>query len=195
MELMKVNSGACIAARLGAGCSLAGLTGRRCSPAQPCNRNQATHEETVMNALTRWNPLKTIARLDPTGEFEDLIRGFSGMPGLREVGSSPEIRMDVSEDDKTYRIRAEIPGVDKDDIQIDVNSNRVAITAEVKRESTTGKGETELCTERFYGKARRAFVLPEDVESGKAAAHYENGILSVTLPKKPNGEGRRLKIH
>jgi HSP20 family protein len=88
-----------------------------------------------MTALQRWNPFRSMARFDPVSDFEDLIRGSGLRPLLRESEVAPELRMDVAEDDKAYIVKAEIPGVEKKDIDVSIEGNQVAISAEVRREA------------------------------------------------------------
>jgi HSP20 family protein len=148
-----------------------------------------------MANLTRWNPFKTLTRFDPaTLPFDDLFHGLGVRPAWREFDVAPDVRIDVSEDDKAYRVKAEIPGVSKNDIEISVEGNQVAISAEVKRETKKKDDEKEIYTERYFGKVYRSFSLPHDLESGKADAHYENGVLMLTLPKKTNGGSKRIMI-
>lgn len=149
-----------------------------------------------MTALTQWNPLKSLTRLDPLTAFDDLFRALPVRPLLREIETiAPDARIEVSEDDRHYRIKAEIPGVEKNDIEISVNGNQIAISAEVKREVKKKEGEKDLYTERYYGKVYRSFTLPLEVDNAKADAHYENGLLTLTLPKKQNGNARRIAVN
>lgn len=147
-----------------------------------------------MTTPTRWNPFKTMSRFDPTANLDDLFRGFGLRPQWRDLDIAPDIRIEVAEDDKAFRVKAELPGIDKDDIEVSVDGNQVAISAEVKREKHTGENEREIFTERYYGNVYRAFTLPGDLESDKVDAHYDNGVLRLTLPKKHNGSARRITI-
>lgn len=131
-------------------------------------------------------------RPTPFAELEDFFRNAGFRPGWREP-EAPDIRLDISEDGANYRVRAEIPGVDKNDIELSIDGNQVSISAEVKRE-TRREGEKELHVERGYGRARRVFTLPVDIDAGKAEANYERGILTVTLPKSADGKSRRVAI-
>lgn len=148
-----------------------------------------------MSTLTRWNPFRTLPRINPNVDIDDFFRSFGLHPVLSNVTNVPDIRIDVSEDDKAYRVKAEIPGVDKNDIDLSIDGNQVAISAEIKRESKKKEGEQELCSERYYGKVYRAFSTPADVDAAKAEAHYENGVLTLMLPKKPNGQSRKVAIN
>ena len=91
---------------------------------------------------------------------------------------APEIKMDVSEDEKGYRVKAEIPGVKKEDIKVSIDGNQVSIGAEVKKETEEKKGETVIRSERYYGNQFRAFTLPQDIDQSKAEAKYEDGLLN-----------------
>lgn len=147
-----------------------------------------------MTALTHWNPFKT-SRFEPTTTFEDLFRNIVARPGWRELDIAPDIRIDVTENDTTFMVKAEIPGVEKNDIEVSVEGNQVSIGAEVRRETKNKEGDKDICTERYYGKVYRAFTLPSDLDGAKAEAHYENGVLTLTLPKKKNGSSRKIAVN
>ena len=148
-----------------------------------------------MTSLTRWNPLKTISRIDPFSDFDEFFRGNALRPSWSNVEvTAPDVRIDVTEDDGAYRVKADIPGVEKNDIDVSINDNQVSISAEIKRETTRKEGERNMVTERAYGQVYRSFTLPTDVERDKAEAHYENGVLSLVLPKKQNGSARKLTV-
>lgn len=144
--------------------------------------------------LKPWNPLKAMRHLDSPAVFDDLVRDFGLRPSLREMAMVPEMRLDVSEDAKCYRIKADIPGVSKQDIEIKVDGHLVSISAEMKKEVET-KGENSIHRERSEGQVYRAFTLPMEVDSKGAEAKYENGVLMLTLTKKSNGNGSRIKVN
>ena len=116
-----------------------------------------------MAAITRFNPFRGSARFETPALFDDLLRNFAIQPAWPESGLAPAISLDVTEDDKAFHVKAEIPGVDKDDINVSVEGNQVTITAEVKQEEKK-KDEKEVLIERSYGKAYRAFSLPGDID-------------------------------
>lgn len=146
-----------------------------------------------MTALARFSPLRRRARFGPPTLFDDWLTEAGMGPLWREPELVPEMRVDVNEDDKAFRIRAEMPGVDKDDIDISVQGNHVSISAELKRESDN-KDEKEIIAERSWGKAYRAFTLPADVDGDRTEANYDKGVLTLTLPKKANGNVRRIAV-
>lgn len=147
-----------------------------------------------MANLTHWNPFKSLSRY-PRTDFENYLRNFdpSSIWANFET-NTPDIRLDINEDEKTFRVKAEIPGVDKKDIDVSIDGNQVSISAEVKRESKKKDGEKEVCSERYFGQVYRTFTLPTDVDSAKAEARYENGVLSMTLPKKSNGQSHKITV-
>lgn len=146
-----------------------------------------------MTALTRWNPFKT-ARFEPMTPFDNLFRNFMVRPAWGD-DLAPDIRIDVNENDNAFIVKAEIPGVDKNDIEVSVEGNQVSIGAEVKRETKKKEGDKEICTERYFGKMYRAFTLPSDLDSATAEAHYDSGVLALTLPKKKNGSSRKIEVN
>jgi HSP20 family protein len=91
-------------------------------------------------------------------------------------------------------VHAEIPGVKKEDIQVSIDGNQVAISAEVKRQKEDKQGEKTLRTERYYGKVHRAFALSQDVDQEQSQARYENGVLELTLPKRATATVRKLTV-
>lgn len=148
-----------------------------------------------MAMLTRWNPFRTPTRFEPTSEFDDLFRGWPMRSLLREYETAAaEMRMDVQEDDKAFRVIAEVPGAKKDDIEVSIEGNQVTIQAEVKHEETR-EDRRQIHSERFVGKTFRAFTLPQEIDRDKCQAHYDNGVLTLTLPKKQNAQARRIEVH
>jgi HSP20 family protein len=117
------------------------------------------------------------------------------MRPVRFEGSQDvQIKLDVSEDDKAYTVHAEIPGVKKEDIDVSIDGNQVAITAEVKSRKETKEGEKLIRSERYYGKVSRAFTLMQDVDEAVADAKYSDGVLTLYLPKQTVSKTKSLTI-
>ena len=147
-----------------------------------------------MNNLTPYDPFSGLSRFDPLGDFDDMFKGFTLKPVLRGMEADPHMKIDVSEEDKSYLVKAEIPGVSKDDIHVSVDGNQVSISAEVKKEKEEKEGQKILRSERYYGNVYRSFRLGQEVDQGAAKAKYADGVLELTLPKKPGSAARQLTI-
>lgn len=130
--------------------------------------------------------------LDET--FDDLFKGFFVRPMTFENQSQAQFRIEVKEDDGAYVVQAEIPGVKKEDINVTISGNQVAISAEVKRSREDRQGEKILRSERYYGKVYRAFSLAQDVDEASAQAKYNEGVLELRLPKKAVVTSKKLSI-
>lgn len=149
--------------------------------------------------LMRFDPFGDLMRVDPFRNMDEIFSEFAMMPSLRGSGrmeSMGQIRMDVSETDKAYEVKADIPGVKKEDIKVAIDRNQVTINAEVKQEQEESQKGGTVRSERYYGQMYRSFVLPQEVDDASAEAKYENGVLMLTLPKKAEGGGaKQLAIH
>jgi len=136
-----------------------------------------------------------ILRYNPTNNaFDDLFRGFFMRPVRFEGQQEIQIKLDVSEDDKAYSVHAEIPGVKKEDIHVNIDGSQVAISAEVKNEKEVKEGEKLLRNERYYGTVSRTFVLDQDVDEDMAQAKYTDGVLELHLPKRSSAKSKSITI-
>ena len=126
--------------------------------------------------------------------LDDLMRGFFVRPMNYEPTVPAQLRIEVTEDEKGYSVRAEIPGVKKEDINVAVDGNQVEISAEVKNEKEFKDSERLLRSERYYGKVHRAFTLDHDVDETATQAKYADGILELRLPKKASAAAKRIAI-
>lgn len=140
-----------------------------------------------MNELRTKDPFA----LDP---FEDAFRSLM-RPWKSEGGDrTPQIRVDVHEDDGSYTIKADIPGVKKEDIDVRVDGNLVTISAEVKKEKEEKEKGRVLRSERQYGYASRSFTLASAIDESKVDARYQDGVLSLVLPKKAQAASKRVSV-
>ena len=145
--------------------------------------------------LMRFDPFSDLARFEPFGEVEDIFKNLGLRPSWSGMEVAPRIKMDVTETDKDYTVKADMPGIDKSDIKVAIEGNQVSISAEIKRVKEEKQGETVVCSERYEGQQYRRFTLSQDVDESKADARYENGVLTLTLPKKTGGTTKQLEIH
>jgi HSP20 family protein len=148
-----------------------------------------------MANITRLDPFG-ITRFDPFGEsFEDAFRRM-----LRPVrwegaeGAPVDIKVDVEENDKAYVVKAEVPGVKKEDIDVRIDGNVVTISAESKREKEVKEKGKVIRSERYYGSMLRSFSLGNDVNDAEATAKYTDGVLELTLPKKETAAAKKLTV-
>jgi len=144
-----------------------------------------------MANLTRFDPFSASA-LDP---FEDVLNGFFRPVSLLRENSHPQIKMDVRENQNSYIVHAEIPGVNKEDIHVTIDGSQVSLSAETRRENETKEGERALRSERHYGKLSRTFVLENEIDETQSEAHYKNGVLELVLPKKAQNSAKKLTIN
>ncbi|HXX84035.1 MAG TPA: Hsp20/alpha crystallin family protein [Casimicrobiaceae bacterium] len=147
-----------------------------------------------MANITRFDPFTNLMNFDPFWNADDFFRFPRMRTWMRDLPAEPEIKMDVSEDDKAYHVKAEVPGVKKEDIHVAVDGNVISISAEVKKEKEEKKGESVLRTERYYGMQSRSFTLMHDVDESMAEAKCSNGILELTLPKKNGLVAKELRV-
>jgi HSP20 family protein len=139
-----------------------------------------------MANITRYNPFDEL--------FNEFSKGFFVRPFSMPEGAEPKMKLDVKEDEKAYTIRADIPGVKKEDIQVDVDANAVTVRAEMKQEKEEKKDQKVIYSERNYGMVSRSFSLPAEVDANGAKAEYKDGVLNLVLPKKAGAQARRLSV-
>lgn len=137
--------------------------------------------------------MTSLTRHDP---FDDFFRGFFVRPvEMGDVSAeAPAIRIDVSESSTGYLVQAEIPGVRKEDIHVNIDGATVAVRAERRQEKEAREGGRVLRTERYFGKVSRNFQLPAEIDEALASAKFTDGVLELTLPKKAAVQARRLTI-
>jgi len=127
--------------------------------------------------------------------MDDLFRNFLRPLRWENMPAQvPQIKLDVTEADNTYTIKAEIPGVRKEDIDVRIEGNQVSLSAEVNKQSEEKKGGRVIRSERYQGYVSRTFSLGANVDQAKASAKYENGVLELVLPKRDSTEGKRLTV-
>ena len=128
--------------------------------------------------------------------FEDMFAPFAQGSGLAPWSAEGTIspRLNVTENDKAFEVQAELPGVNKEDVKVAIDHQRVTIEGEAKRESEQREGENVLYTERSASKFMRSFMLPVEVDETNAQARMENGVLTLTLPKMEGNGATRIQI-
>lgn len=128
--------------------------------------------------------------------FDRFAKGFS-FPSLEPFWTSDvELSapaVDLTEDDKAYKVTAELPGMDEKDIDVTVSGGALVIKGEKKQEKEE-KNKNYYLSERSYGSFQRSFSLPDGVDQDKIAADFAKGVLTVTLPKTADAQKAQKKI-
>ncbi|MCL5023523.1 MAG: Hsp20/alpha crystallin family protein [Nitrospirae bacterium] len=151
-------------------------------------------KELVKSERPRW--------LSPFDEMERLFENVWSRPfplfrsplwpeKIAEEEMAPSV--DIYEEGNELVVKADLPGCKKEDIKIDIVENLMTITGEKKREEKAS-GEDYYRFERFHGSFTRTFELPIGMDTAKAKAHYENGVLEVRIPKSEEAAKRSKKI-
>jgi HSP20 family protein len=140
--------------------------------------------------------MANITRYDPFNDMDELFKGLFVRPMRFDLDMPQQMRMkiDVTRADDTYTVKADIPGVKMDDIQVSIDGNEVTISGEIKKETEEKKGEEVLRSERTYGKISRSFTLPHDVDEAKVVAKYADGVLKLTLPMKDQSRTKKITV-
>jgi len=125
--------------------------------------------------------------------FPSLRRMFDIEPAWRSSFSFSAPAIDMSEDDKAYKISAELPGIDAKDVDISVSGDTLVLRGE-KRQEKEEKDKNYHFSERAYGSFQRAFELPASVDCDRVAADFSQGVLTITLPKRAEAQKPTKKI-
>ena len=152
-----------------------------------------TKNQELAPARDSFDPFLTLHR-EMNRLFDDVFRGFGGInlsPAMEGRFSWPKI--ELSEDEKTLKISAELPGMTEKDVQIEIANGVLTIRGEKKAERN---GESKYFTERYYGAFERQLPL-DNVQEDKAEASFKNGVLTISLPKsdKPREGVKRIAIN
>lgn len=137
--------------------------------------------------MIRWNPFSEMDDM-----FKSYHRAMARHPaqeGLMSADWSPSV--DITEDDKEFLIKAELPEVKKEDIKIDVDQGVVTLSGERKSET---RDEKEHRIERFYGRFSRSFTLPENVNEADIKAENKEGMLYLHLPKSAVEKAKKIQV-
>lgn len=154
-----------------------------------------------MSPMTRWEPL---ARWSPLKELEEMEKRLSSVFGRvpkRAEGEKEEAMsvadwsplVDITEDEKEYVVKAEVPEMKKEDIKLNVHDDVLTISGERKYEKEE-KGKKYHRVERAYGSFVRSFTMPEDADGTKVSAEYKDGVLKVHLPKSEKAKPKAIEV-
>ena len=147
-----------------------------------------------MSQLATWNPFRELDEVqNRLGSFFGgrFPRFGDGNGGLQLADWSPQV--DITEDDKEYLIKADLPEMKKDEIKVNVENGVLTVSGERKTEKEE-KNRKFHRIERSYGTFQRSFALPEDADGTKVAAEFKEGVLKVHLPKNPIVKPKAIEV-
>ena len=150
----------------------------------------------MINTLTRWEPLREME------DFQNRLSNLFGRPMRRSNGHGREdITLadwtpvaDITEDEKEYLIKAELPEMKKEEVKVTVENGVLTISGERKFEKEEKKKKYHR-VERGYGTFMRSFNLPEDADANKVKAEFKNGLLTVHLPKSEKAKPKEIEVN
>jgi len=148
-----------------------------------------------MNALTRWDPTREV------DELQNRLARFFGLAPARTTSGGEEVMtvaewapsVDISEDDKEWLVKADLPDVKKEDVKVNVEDGALTVTGERKFEKEE-KGKKYHRIERSYGNFFRSFTLPEGADGAKVSAEFKDGVLKVHLPKNEKEKAKTVEV-
>lgn len=145
-------------------------------------------------ALVRWDPFRDIITLRERMDkmFEDSLARFR-MPEEATMPTFWSPSVDIYETDENIVLKAELPGVDKKDVSVEVKDNTLILKGERKREKEV-KEENYHRVERSFGTFMRSFSLPVTVKQDQVKAKFKDGVLEVTLPKAEEAKHKQVKV-
>lgn len=153
-------------------------------------------EVTTMGTfLTRYDPFRDWATLQDRMDrmFDDVLTRLRGEPGPRGVEGGWSPAVDIAEPESDIVLKADLPGVDPKDVDIQVQDGLLPLRGERKFEADT-KEDNYRRLERVYGSFTRSFSLPPTVDADQISADYRNGVLQVTLPKRAEAKPKQIKV-
>lgn len=143
--------------------------------------------------LAAWTPFDRLATLrDEMNRLLDgSLAGFTGSVGLFS-GWNPAL--DISQDKDNVYVKAELPGMKKEEIDISLHDGMLTLAGERKQETETGEGET-FRSERYFGRFHRTITLPTPVDANQVKATYRDGVLSIELPKAEEAKPKQIEVN
>jgi HSP20 family protein len=144
-----------------------------------------------MTVLTRWNPVRDLA----AAEVDRLNRMFGSVFNGEPMNGAWVPAVDIHETpEQEVVIKAELPGFKRDAIKVTFEHNVLTIEGEREFDSKVARDQYHRL-ERSYGKFRRSFTLPTSVDSSKAQAGYQDGVLTITLPRREDAKPRQIQVN
>lgn len=141
--------------------------------------------------LAEWHPLRAFRDLFRWDPFREMTPFFRGQPAFDRAEFNP--RFEVTEDKDAYIFKADVPGVKKEDLEINITGHRLQISGKRDAEKET-KSETVYTYEREYGSFVRSFTLPDGADLDHATSELKDGVLTLVIPKLPGAQSKKIAI-
>jgi HSP20 family protein len=160
-------------------------------------QSRKVNKMNTLNKVITWNPLRQMEQATQNRLNHFFLGGFPNRMGSGEIDSlavadwSPEV--DISEDDRGYLVKADLPEMKKDDVRVTVEDGILSVSGERKSEKEDLKRKFHRI-ERSFGTFRRSFTLPEDTDSTKVTAEFHDGVLKVHLPITPIARSKAIEV-
>jgi len=147
-----------------------------------------------MTQLTRWDPLRDLATMQ--NRINRFVRESYSPEAPEEVLTTTSFAppVDIYEDEHTIAVKMEVPGIDEKDIDVRIENTTLTVHGERKIEKEE-KEENFRRVERQYGSFTRSFTLPSSVDTGQVSAHYDKGVLKISLAKKAEAKPKQIKVN
>jgi len=147
-----------------------------------------------MTLLTRWEPLRDLATMQ--NRINRFVREAYSPEGPEEALTTTSFAppVDIYEDEHTIAVKMEVPGIDEKDIDVRIEGNTLTVHGERKIEKEE-KEENFRRVERQYGSFTRSFTLPSSVDTGQVSAHYDKGVLKISMAKKAEAKPKQIKVN
>ncbi|MBV9126682.1 MAG: Hsp20/alpha crystallin family protein [Verrucomicrobia bacterium] len=129
-----------------------------------------------------------------SSEMDRLFSAFPFFGGSEERFEGWQPAVDLYHDKDSVLVRAELPGMNKEDIHVSLHEDVLTLSGERRQEKSHNE-KGNLRSERYFGKFERRFTLPVRVDSRRVAASYEDGVLTVTLPKAEEAKPRQIEVN
>ena len=139
--------------------------------------------------LQRWDPFRELRRVDNT-----LSRHFRDFRSTNGLSGAWPVPLDVTHEGDSVVVKASIPGIKPDDVEVTIEDGRMTIRGQTTTEDTEEQEGGYVIRERRAGKFYRAIRLPDTVDADGAESSYENGVLTVTLPKEESKKAKKIEV-
>lgn len=150
-----------------------------------------------MRNLMRWNPRNEMEPGDPFRAFEEMFEDlWRGWPSRFQSDTTrPMLRpaMDVVENEHDYTVRIDLPGIDPDNVKVEIEDQMLTVSGETG-DTIEREGDRYHYRERRYGTFQRSVRLPNTVDTDKIDASFENGVLNIVLPKLPQAQPKQIAV-